>query len=245
VRSAWLAVPLVLAAPPATSHAPALFSLPTLARIRLDAARDHLVVTEDINLPRGDWRTGDADLFVAFGAPGTPRAIDLRLFAAGEGGKDPPPDSPSEAVLVESAPRRPTSAYGFLGPPTMAGVVIHLREAALRRAFSPSGVARLRLRTLHDLPIEDARTGHEMLVRLGVRGGAPLAIGRLEMYSLEPDAWLLGAEAHLCGPEADPYPLAVTIHPPGTRPPPSPAPEAPLMSVRHASDDLCIRFWSQ
>ena len=54
----------------------------------------------------------------------------------------------------------------------------------------------------------------------------------------------LGAEARLCGPEADPYPLAVSVLPKGSRPVDRPAPVAPVLSVRHASDDLCIRFWT-
>ncbi len=245
MRWALLALPVALAAAlPRARPLPPLFSLPTLPRIRLEASRDHVVVIEDVNLARGEWRGSDVELFVAFGAPGTPRAMDARLYAAGEAGRDPLPDAPSEPISLERAARRPPSSYLLLGPAAMAGVVLRVREASLRRAVSPFGVARVRLRALSDLPAEDARTGREVVVRLGIREGPPLALGRLELVSLEPDAWLLGAEAHLCGPEADPYPLAVSVYPKSQRPPDLPSPIAPVLSVRHATDDLCVRFWT-
>jgi hypothetical protein len=245
VRLAVLALPVALAAAlPRARPAPPLFALPTLPRIRLEAARDHVLVVEDANLARGEWQGSDFDLFVAFGAPGAPRAIDARLFAAGEAGKDPLPDAPFEPITLERAARRPVASYLLLGPAAMAGVVLKVKEASFRRAVAPFGVARLRVRSLYDLPAEDARTGREVVVRLGVRDGAPLALGRLEVVSLEPDAWLLGAEARLCGPEADPYPLAVSVLPRGSRPVDRPAPVAPVLSVRHTTDDLCVRFWT-
>jgi len=246
VRLAALALAAGLAAAlPRARPAPAFFSLPTLPHVRLEVARDHVLVVEDLNLLRGDWQGGDVELFVAFGAPGAPKAIDAHLYAAGEGGKDPAPDAPFETAALERAPRRSPSAYMLLGPPRMAGVSVRLREASFRRAVAPFGVARLRMRSLYDLPTEDAQTGREVVVRLGVRDGPPLTLGRIEVVSVETDAWLRGAVAHLCGPEADPYPLAVSVLPRASRPIEYPAPAAPSLSVRHASDDLCIRFWVQ
>jgi hypothetical protein len=223
---------------------PPLFSLPSLPRIRIEATHDRLLVVHDIGLPRGDWQTGDVELYVAFGAPGAPRAIDARLYAF-----DPEAnigaDSAFETLQVDHAPRRPAGAHALLGPPQMAGAVLHVPDAAFRRAVSLSGIARIQVRTVLDLPAEDARTGREVLVRLGVRGGPPLAMERLEIASSEAP-WIVRAEAHLCGPDADPYPLAITVlppPPPGTRALKSPA--APVLAVRHEADDLCVRFWTR
>jgi len=244
VRAVLLAVPIALVAAYAPSPPPHLFALPTLPHVRLEVAKDHIVVVHEANLPRGDWPGGDFELYVAFGSPGAPEAIDARLFAAGEGGKDPLPDATSEPIALERAARRPNAAYLFLGSSQMAGVVLHVREAAFRRAVGPSGVARIRLRALHLLPAVDARSGREMVVRLGMRGGEPIALGRLEMLSLEPTPWLSRAEAHLCGPDAEAYPLAVSLVPKTPRPPEWPGPSSPVLIVRHASDDLCVRFWT-
>jgi hypothetical protein len=245
LRLALLALPVALAAAlPRARPPPPLFALPTVPRVRLEAARDHVVVATDVNLARGEWQGADFELFVAFGAPGAPRAIDARLYAGGEAGRDPAPDAAFEPITLERAARRPLTSYLLFGPPTMAGVVLHVRGASFRRAVAPSGVARLRVRALYDLPAEDARTGREMVVRLGIREGPPVALGRIEVVSLESDAWLLGAEARLCGPDADPYPLAVSLFPKAARPPSLPAPAAPVLSVRHATDDLCVRLWT-
>jgi hypothetical protein len=231
--------------PKAPSHpAPRLFALATLPRVRLEAAKDHVVVVHDVNLPRGEWSGGDIDLFVAFGAPGAPRAMDARLSAGGEGGKDPLPDAASEPIAIERAPRRPSAAYLLLGPPTMAGAVLHVREAAFRRAVGPNGVARIRVRALHELPAEDAENGRETVVRLGTRGGEPLALARLEVVSPEPGHWITRAEAHLCGPDADPYPLALVMVPKNTHAPEWPGPAAPVLATRHPTDDLCVRLWT-
>jgi hypothetical protein len=242
--SALWALPLALVAGgPRPGPPPPLFSLATLPRIRLEAARDHVVVIHDANLPRGQWHGGDVDLYVAFGAPGVPRAMDASLFAGGEKDRDPAADATSENIPLERAPRRPSAAYLLLGSPTMAGVVLHVRDVAFRRAVGPFGVARIRLRALYDLPREDARGSREMVVRLGTREGEALALGRIEVVSLEAD-WILRADAHLCGPEADPYPLAVSVLPKSPDRPEPRGPAAPVLSVRHSTDDLCVRFWT-
>lgn len=224
---------------------PPLFSLPSLPRIRIEATRDRLLVVHDIGLPRGDWQTGDVELYVAFGAPGAPRAIDARLYAW-DPDADIGADSAYETLRVDRAPSRPASAHALLGPPQMAGAILHVPDVAFRRAVSLSGIARVQVRTVLDLPAEDARTGREVLVRLGVRGGPPLAMGRLEIASPEPAPWIVRAEAHLCGPDADPYPLAIAVLP--TPPPDAHAlqsPAAPVLAVRHGADDLCVRFWTR
>lgn len=251
VHSVLLLLPVGLfslasaASPPKASPSPHLFALATLPRVRLETTRDHVVVEVDLNLPRGDWQRGDVLLYVAFGAPGAPRAMDARLYPTLEGGKDPPTDAPSESIPLERAPQRKGGVTLLLGSPSMAGVVLKLSEASFRRALVPSGVARVRLRALHDLPDEDALSSREVIVRLGTRGGEPLALGRIEVVSLEPTPWVTRAEARLCGPEADPYPLAVSVTPRVPHPQvSSPFPIAPVLSVRHTTDDLCVRFWT-
>jgi hypothetical protein len=250
IRSVLAALTLALvaaassASPPKPSPSPRLFALATLPRIRLETTRDHVVVVLDANVPRGDWQGGDVLLYVAFGAPGAPRAMDARLYAAPEGAKDPPADAPSEPIVLDRATRRPSNVPLLLGSSSMAGVVLKVTEASFRRAVGPSGVARIRLRALHDLPEKDARSSREVIVRLGTRGGEPLALGRIEVASLEATPWLTRADARLCGPEADPYPLAVSVLPKMLRPIEWPLPASPVLSVRHATDDLCIRFWT-
>lgn len=234
-------------------------SLPVIAAVRVDVARDHVVVTEDILLARGDFHGGDLAFFVAFGAPGAPRAFDARLLAADPARIAAVDETASEPVAVERAPRRPKTALLLLGRPQMAGAVVHVREPAFRRAVSAAGAAMVRLRTLLEIPQEDARGGRELVVRLGSEDGAPLAVARLELHGDSARTPVVAAGAHLCGDGADPYPLAVVVTPPppAPRPPvpraeplanvvaPAPLrPTAPWLVVRRATDDLCVRFYT-
>jgi hypothetical protein len=234
------------APPPAPVRpAPPLPSLPSVARVRVEVSREHVVVVEDVDVPRGDWQHGDLDLFVAFGAPGVPEAFDAQILAVPDGALEPAEGSAGEPLTLERAPRRPLSAQPLLGPPQMAGAVVHVPEAAFRRATSAGGMAALRLRSLVPLPAEDARTGREVLVRLGASSGTPLTLGSVQVASTDPAFRVARAEAQLCGPDADPWPLALALVPA----PPTPAlqpkpPIAPVLAVRHASDDLCVRVWT-
>ena len=220
---------------------------PTLPLVRLEVARDHLLIVQDVLLRRGEWTSGDLDAFVAFGAPGIPRAIDARLYSATEGADDDAGDGPAfEPIGLERAFRRPGNARLLLGSGAMAGAVLHIHEAAFRRASAATGIARVRVRTLVDLPLPDLKTGREIVVRLGAHEGEPYALGTIEIVSQDPRSAVLRAEAHLCGQDADTWPLAVDVRP---RPSPSgvasqPDPVAPVLSVRHAGDDLCVRFWT-
>ena len=231
-------------APPA-KPAPPLPSLPSIARVRIEASRDHLVVLEEIDLPRGTWTSGDLDLFVAFGAPGAPEAFDAHLLSVADGALEPDESDPGEPIAIERAPRRQISAQPLVGPPLMAGAVLHVKEPAFRRAVAAGNMAAVRLRTLLPLPEEDARTGREVVVRLGASAGTPLTLGRVQFASIDPRPFVTRAEAHLCGPDADPYPLAIALTPKPASPiPPVTAAIAPVLAVRHPTDDLCIRFWA-
>jgi len=236
------------AAPPAAPTAPAvalplvpLPSLPSVSRVRVEASADRVLVLEDVSLPRGDWRAGDLDLYVAFGAPGAPRAFDARLFAVADGALEPDEGDAGEPVLADRAARRPQAAHPLLGRPQMAGAVLHVREAAFKKAVTPGGMAILRVRTLLDPPPEDPERGRELVVRLGASNGQPLTLGRIQVVPTG-KLRIRRAEAHLCGPDADNYPLALAPKPPPSAIAESRAPIAPVLAVRHASDDLCVLY---
>lgn len=245
--SSALARPHVRPRPgPVARPAPPLPSLPTIARVRVEAARDHVLVVHDVTLARGEWVSGDLDLYVAFGAPGVPRAFDARLLALGVHDTQARLDDPGEPIATERAPRRPVSAQVLVGRAQMAGAILHVKDAAFSRATSLSDVAVIRVRSLLDLPSEDAEGARDLVIRLGVAQGPPLAVDRIEVASTDPAPFVTRAEAQLCGPEADAYPLAIAMSPrPAPSRPTERAPIAPVLSVRHATDDLCIRFFTR
>ena len=243
--------------------------LPSVGQVTIDVARDRVVVAEDIRLPRGDWASGGLDLFVAFGAPGTPLALDARLAAEATAAPAASAGEASEAVAVEASVHLDASARPLLGSPHMAGVVVRLKEAQLQRVYAQGDVATLHLRSLLQPPPAGSDGSRDVVVRIGTagttgplgpEGAQPLTLGRVEVRSLEARTRLARAEASLCGPEADPWPLSVTVtqSTQGTqgtqsRPPsagaaprdPRPRGLAPELAVRHASDDLCVRWWTR
>jgi hypothetical protein len=220
--------------------------LPSVARVRVEAARDRVVVLEEVSFPRGDWVSGGLDLHVAFGAPGTPIAVDAQLGVAAPGTGEARGEEPGEPVTVEPVAGRVGGAQPLLGRPQMAGVVVRVKESQLRHAYAASEVATLRVRSLLAAPAADPGGRRDVVVRLGAPGGTPLTLGRIQVVSLEPRAWITRVEASLCGAEADPWPLTVSLLPKAAaaRPAPGSPPIAPAMAVRHASDDLCVRWWA-
>jgi hypothetical protein len=245
--------PTAAVAPAATAvvrPAPPLPMLPRVGRVRVEAARDRVVIVEDVQLPRGEWQSGGLDLYVAFGSPGTPIAIDARIMVPSSGGLDGHPEETGDPVALEHAARRTAGAQPLLGKPQMAGVVAHVKEAQLHRAYSVGDSAVLRVRTLLMAPAADATGARDVVVRLGAPSGQPLTLGHIQVGSLEAEPWITRAEASLCGPEATALPLTVAIagKPFGAASKPqtvaAPAPTiAPELAVRHATDDLCIRWW--
>jgi hypothetical protein len=239
-----------VSAPHADFHpAQPLPMLPSVARVRVEAARDRIVVVQEVNLPRGDWRSGGLDPYIAFGAPGPPVAIDAHLVAVPSDSSESRLDDAGEALTVEQAFRRPTSAQLLLGRPQMAGIVVHIRETDLRRLYATSELVALRIRSLLSPPAADSRGARDVVVRLGIVGDLPLTLGHVQVASLEGRQWITRAEALLCGPEADALPLAISLVPRPADPDLavaalSLAPIAPVFAVRHASDDLCVRWWA-
>jgi hypothetical protein len=214
--------------------------LPSIPRVKIDVMKTQLVVVTEVNLPRGEWKSDALDFYVAFGAPGAPRAIDARLLAVADGALEPE-DEAGESLVVDRAPHRPPSAHALIGRDSMAGVVIHLKRDSLTKAFAPGNMAAVRVRTVLDLPEEDSQGARGVVVRLGASRGTPLTVGRLTLAAKPGAPTPSRVEAHLCGPDADPTPLAIAPRP--ATPPPTP-PIAPVLAVRHPSDDLCIRFWT-
>jgi len=212
--------------------------LPSVCRVRLEVLKAALVVVEEVLLPRGEWRGEALDLYVAFGAPGVPRAIDAHLLPVADGALEPEDDEAGEALALDRAPRRPPTAHPLLGKDVMAGVVVHVDRKALARAMAPGNMAALRLRTVLDLPEEDLSGARSVVVRLGASRGTPLTLGRLSIASKSGGLPVARAEARLCGPEADPTLLAVARLK-------SPGAIAPVLAVRHATDDVCVRFWGE
>lgn len=229
-----------------TRPAEPLPMLPSVARVRLEAARDRLVVLEEVSLPRGDWVSGGLDLYVAFGAPGVPIAVDARIGAAIPGGSESALGDLSEPVTLEPAVRRLPPVRPLLGKPQMAGVVVRIRDTQLRHIYEASGTATLRIRSLLPPPATDSSGARDAVIRLGVAGGLPLTLGRIQVVSVGSEPWITRAEASLCGPEADGWPLSVTLLPRPSLPSPAQPrlPSAPASALRHASDDLCIRWWA-
>jgi hypothetical protein len=236
--------------PPPPPHvpvhvAPPLPMLPSVARVRVEAARDRVLLLEEVTLPRGDWQSGGLDLFVAFGSPGTPIAVDARLVPVPSGAQEPKPEETGEPVTVEPVLRHTPSSQPLLGRPTMAGVVLHVKDAQLRHGYAVGDAVALRVRSLLSSPAADATGVHDVVVRLGFAAGQPLGLEKVQVVSVEPKPWITRAEASLCGPEADPWPLAVTLAPRPTEPTGVTLRAiSPAMAVRHASDDLCVRWWA-
>jgi hypothetical protein len=217
--------------------------LPGVARVTVEVARDRVVVVEDVGLPRGDWTSGGLDLHIAFGAPGTPTAVDVHLLSSSSESRG---EEAGEAVGYDAVSGHAAGSVALLGRMQMSGIVAHVHESQLRRVYSTTDDAILRVRSLLVPPDPDPSGRRDVVVRLGAPSGVPLTLGRIQLVSLEPAPWVTRVEAGLCGAEADPWPLAVTVVPKlaGQPRPVDGAPIAPPMAVRHASDDLCIRWWT-
>ncbi|MDP9034107.1 MAG: hypothetical protein M3O50_04830 [Myxococcota bacterium] len=201
---------------------------------------------QEVSLPRGDWQSGGLTFYVAFGAPGTPLAVDVRLVPVPRGRVEARIDETGEVLAVEPAVRRGPDMQLLLGPPQMSGISIRTSDTQLRKAYAASDIVGLRIRSVLTPPALAGDGARDLVVRLGIAGELPLTLGRIQLLSKDAHAPITRAEARLCGPEADPYPLAVAVL--------SKAPDAheavgatiaPVMAVRHASDDLCIRWWAE
>jgi hypothetical protein len=212
---------------------------PSIGRVLVEVGRDRVLVVEDVTLPRGDWQSGGLDVFVAFGAPGAPVAFDARLGPAGL--DDSSSHDGWEGLGAAPAPSCDGSVEPLVGPPQMAGVVVRIKEAPLRRVFAGADVATLRLRSVVRGPAQAPDGARDVVVRLGAADGVPLTLSGVAIRSLDGRARVIRAEASLCGPEADPWPLSIEEAPGANSASTKAIP--PELAVRHASDNLCVRWW--
>ena len=228
--------------------------LPSIARVTFELVRDksltQALIIEEVNLPRGNWQGEPLDFYVAFGAPGVPQAVDVRLVPIADGLLEAERDAPGEPLAITRAPSRPPNVHSLLGRDTMAGFVVHLDKIAFAKALAPGNMATLRVRSLVFLPEVSAGQPHTLVVRLGASGNTPLPLGRLSVHNRAGAPVVARAEARLCGASADPHPLAVALAPKPTAAPPAPLvvsaeiPIAPVLAARHVSDDLCVSLSS-
>lgn len=247
-RNEGPAPPDTIRSAPSSRPEPTLPMLPSVSRVRIEAARDRVVIVEDIDLPRGEWQSGGLDLYAAFGAPGPPVAVDAYLVGLIPVERDRHAYGPEDRIAIRTAPRRTPGALVLLGRPLMAGVALHVTDGQLRRAYASGDRAVLRIRTLLRPPATDSSGARDVVVRLGTADGLPMTLDRIQIASLDATMRIARAEATLCGPEADPWPLsimgaAVPRDPAQAPSRPAPAPVSPSAAVRHASDDLCVRWW--
>lgn len=214
--------------------------LPSVGRVSLEIRNDGVVVTEDVNLPRGDYRNGAMTLYAAFGAPGLPNAVDARLLTLDEGSLEATPDAASDKLDVELANRALVSMNILLGSGSMAGVAIHVPESIFLKHVAKAGMAVLRIRTLLPEPDEDPSGSREVVIRLGAVQGQPITLGRIET---EERIGVSSLSAEFCGKDAEHKALAVSRLKKGATSKVRDALAlAPVMSVRHASDDLCVHY---
>jgi hypothetical protein len=242
---ALAAAPLFFFAPPAKPPPPPpqplapLAILPSIARVRIASLGGTAVsVTTEISLPRGDWKGEALKFHVAYGVP-APRAIDAHLVPVGDGSLEPEDDEAGESLVVEHAPRRSGGAHLLLGPrEALAGVLVNLPPNVMTKALARGNMASLRIRSVVDATAPDAMGASSLLVRLGAtKASMPLTLGRIVAA-----APIQRVDARLCGPDADPHALAVGGIPKAPAAAEAP-PIAPVLAVRHPTDDLCLRIW--
>src|SRR5260370_34244612 len=65
--------------------APAVPMLPSGARVRVEVGRDRIVLQEEVNLPRGEWRYGARHVHPAFSAPVRASAAHATLLVPRRG----------------------------------------------------------------------------------------------------------------------------------------------------------------
>lgn len=217
----------------------------SVARVRLEVSRQNVAVVHDINLARGSFRGADAEVFVAFGAPGAPRALDARLVTVPKGALESSPRDRGVPLVWRYAPRRPVDVTPLVGRGTMAGVAIQLPGELVDGAMKVGNMVTLRLRALYAVPgattTEQQATARErdVVVRLGETTTGPLVLGRIEVAATDDPIVL--AEAKTCGDGATGAALALRIVGPGTAARHE-AGEAPVLAPRIAREDLCVRI---
>lgn len=233
--AALLRVALGLAAPKPAPKPPApdaagppttLAAAPSIARVRVEISPGGAAVLHELAFPENALTTagaGEPTLFVAFSAQLRPLAVEATKHALVA---DQLAEPGTKLELVD-VPLRPKTAALLLGPAQQSGHVIRLPKDSQRFA--------VRLRSAIALPPDQRNVS--LLLRLGVRDGAALPLGRIEVVGIL-GAKVRGARATFCGPGSDDRPLY--IHFPGYPPSPDAGTVEPNAANRGKSDDLCL-----
>ncbi len=211
-------------------------STPHIARVRVDVTPGGASVLHEVVFPKDALAVlgaGEPTLFVAFTAQARPLAVEATRYVLGVG--DAADETTTKRLEVIDVPRRPKTAASLLGPGAQSGHVIRLPRDA-----SPFVVRVRSAIATHE--IENPTRMVTVMARLGVRDGAPMSIGVIEVGAML-GASIRGARAALCGPGADPRPLTVAF--PGyPAADPSKIVDAgtvsPSLVNRATNDDLCI-----
>ncbi len=214
--------------------------LPVLATLRLvDLAVDGglVVVSEAFQLARNEWERGDLRVCIGHGAPGAPKAFDAKFESLDT---SPKADGASagQTLATEFAPFCPVNARLLLGGAHMATQVVTIPATAITSAFGNGELALLRIRFLIEAPPKDRDGGRELLLRLGAPEDAPITLASIAIASRVEKVAVTRAEATLCGPSADPASLTVEGAPSTL------ATLNPSLAIRRASDELCVRYWT-
>jgi hypothetical protein len=210
------------------AHAPAAISI---ARVDVLLRRDLALVTTDVTMTRGSLDNAEGfDVYVAYGSPGLPRALDAQLIPVADGAFTTPLDTPGVALSLDHVVTAPGSVTFSLGRTTQAGAVVHVPSADLVRALAPSGLGTLRVRAIHAL---SSAPEASIVARVASPLLGPFPLGVLSVRGDGID--VTEASATLCSTSGSSTELTLSTGPrrSGTMAPPL---------ARHGTDDdLCFR----
>jgi len=195
--------------------------------------RNAALVTTDLVFTRGSFHLENLDVFLAYGAPGIPRAFEARLLPVPEG-YFLPSESESSAVSLrtEHVTHAPSQTAFGLGPRPQAGQLVHLPSHLVADGLKPTGAAALRWRTVHTVVGDEASAS--LVIRVSSPAGvAPYPVGQITLRG--EGVSLVNPSASWCGPQGDGAELALV----GSPSPPSAL--SPLRAPRSPNDELCVR----
>jgi hypothetical protein len=215
--------------------------LPSIAEAKIEVHADTVVVSEDIALPKGDYKHGTLRLFFAFGGPGTPRAVDAHMMPVEEGELEASATASEDKLATEVVPKAPVSANTILGPSVASGVVVTIPEAAFVKATTPGKMAFLRMRWLYDAPSADSEGTRTLLLRVGSSEREPLSLGRIRALPANAKLKIESASAHLCGVNTKEK-LELSVWGTTERYSSEKTTIAPIVAVRHKDDSLCVSY---
>jgi len=210
--------------------------LPSVSRVHVDLMPTHVVVTRDVTLPRGDFRGGELVMHVGWDAT-VPIAFDAKLIPAADGELGADLRATGDALPVDVGNK---PALSLFGGKELVGANVHVPEALLSKALAPGNMAVLRVREVVRMPPKDENGERALLVRLGAANGVALTLARVEVRRGEGGPEITRVRAELCGKDAVPSPLFVSVE--GAKSDNDPQAIAPVLATRHTSDDLCVRF---